>query len=130
MCGGTIVQKQPGMTLDPPVSCRARPGRTMARATKGTRRAPGHAWAIRAANRDKAPALSVQVDRLAQLLEEALRDLLGLARQAADLAQQRLLVGVQVLRNHDLHDDELVAAAAGAHVRHAPAGQPERLTVL
>src|SRR6266700_5016142 len=73
---------------------------------------------------------SVQVDRLSQFLEEALGDPLRLARQDADLAEDRLLLGRQVLGDHDLHDDELVATAARADVGHAAAGQPEGLAVL
>src|SRR5258708_20617588 len=72
----------------------------------------------------------VQVDRLAELLEEALRHLLRLACQAADPAQDALLVGRQVLRHDALDDDELVAAPAGPDVGHAPAPPPEGLPVL
>src|SRR6266478_5435770 len=74
--------------------------------------------------------LIVQGDRVAKLLEEAFRDLFGLARQPADLAQDGLLLGGQVLGNDELHQHVLVAAAAASDVGHAFPGQPERLPVL
>src|SRR5207302_2891243 len=81
-------------------------------------------------NGAKTGASSVQRDRVAQLVEKALRHLLGLAGQDPDLAQQSLLLRVQVFRDDDLHDDVLIAAPPTSHVRHAPALQPEGLPVL
>src|SRR2546430_16749224 len=72
----------------------------------------------------------VERNRVAQLVEEALGHLLRLAGQAAHLAEQCLLLRVQVLRDDHLDDDVLVAAPAAAHVRHASALQPEGLPVL
>src|ERR1700693_655778 len=72
----------------------------------------------------------VQRNRVAQLLEEPLGDLLRLARQAANLAQDRLLLRREVLRNDDLDDDILIAAPAAPDVRHAAPGEAERLAIL
>src|SRR5450759_151920 len=79
------------------------------------------------------PPISFQLvkrDRVAKFLEEALGDLLRLARQAPNLAQDGLLLHRQVLGDDDLHDDVLVAATAAADVRHTPARQPKGLAVL
>src|SRR5450759_4141577 len=70
------------------------------------------------------PPISFQLvkrDRVAKFLEEALGDLLRLARQAPNLAQDGLLLHRQVLGDDDLHDDVLVAATAAADVRHTAA---------
>src|SRR5438067_11110069 len=73
---------------------------------------------------------SVQRNRVAELLEEATRDLLWLPRQAPHLAEKRLLLRREVLGHQHLDPDVLIAAAPVAHVGHALAGQPERLAVL
>src|SRR5438874_1845726 len=49
---------------------------------------------------------------------------------APDLLQMRLLLRVQVLRDHDLDHDVLVAAAASPNMGDPLAGEPEGLTVL
>src|SRR5215472_9050194 len=127
MLGGTIEQMHPCMPVNLQVVASpwsASAVRANATRTGGTE--SGRSWKEARDNGRR----SVQVDRVAQLLEEALRHLLGLAREAADLAEQRLLVGRQVLRHHDLDHDELVSTPAGADVGHATARQPERLPIL
>src|SRR5438045_4297634 len=91
---------------------------------------PGAVQTLRRGRCGSGPRPSVEADGVLQLLEEALRHLLGLARQPADFAQQRLLLGREVLRDHDLDDHELVAPAAAADVGHALALEPEGLPVL
>src|SRR5713226_2571325 len=59
-----------------------------------------------------------------------LRTPLALPGQAANLAEEGLLLRGQVLGNDDLHEHVLVAAAAAADVGHALPGEPERLPVL
>src|SRR5579884_3948930 len=76
------------------------------------------------------PAGSVQVDGLAQLLEEALGDLLGLAGEAPHLAQEVPLLRSEIPRDHHLDLHELGAPPPGAHIGHALPGQPEGLPVL
>src|SRR5258708_17264313 len=61
------------------------------------------------------PKTSIQADRVPQFLEETLADLLRLARQAANLAQEGLLLRGQVLRDHDLDEHVLVAPPAAPH---------------
>src|SRR3979411_409837 len=73
---------------------------------------------------------SVEGDGVAQLFEEPLGDLLGLAGQASDLPQDGFLLWRQVLGNHHLDDHVLVASPPAADVRHAAASQAERLAVL
>src|ERR1700682_1791823 len=78
----------------------------------------------------KAETLSIERDVVPKLLEKALGHLLGLAGQPADLPEQNLLLGGQVLGHDHLHDDVLVAATAAPDVRHAAPGEAERLAVL
>src|SRR5581483_1736356 len=72
----------------------------------------------------------VQADGVPELLEEALAHLLRPAGQPPDLPEQRLLVGVEVLRHDHLDHHVLVAPTAAADVGHALAGQAEGLAVL
>src|SRR5438105_978221 len=67
-------------------------------------------WKTLGLCRARTRAQSVQADSVFEFLEEALRHLLGLARQPSHLAQQRLLLGRQILGHDHLHDHELVAA--------------------
>src|SRR5258708_37711989 len=75
-------------------------------------------------------ALLVEADGVSQLLEQALRDLLRLPREAADLAQHGLLLGSEVLGNNHLDHDVLVAAPPASRAWHPLALQPERLAGL
>ena len=83
---------------------------------------PGAVQTLRRGRCGSGPRPSVEADGVLQLLEEALRHLLGLARQPSHLAQQRLLLGRQILWNDHLHDHELVAAPAELEERHQEEG--------
>src|SRR3989454_9648924 len=72
----------------------------------------------------------IKRDRVAQLVEESFGHFFGLAGQPANLSEQRLLLGVEILRNDQLDHDVLVAAATASHVQHALSPQPEGLPVL
>src|SRR5712691_2970837 len=72
----------------------------------------------------------IKRNRVAQLVEKALRDLLRHAGQPSDLTQQGLLLRRQVLGHDHLHHHVLVSAAPAADVGHPPPRQPERLAVL
>src|SRR5581483_5435567 len=77
--------------------------------------------------------LTLPAQGVAQVLEEPLADLGGLAlpaTQRREVLVQLALPGVEVGGHHDVHDAELVAAAAGAHVRHADAVDLDHLAVL
>src|SRR5229473_524660 len=74
--------------------------------------------------------LPVQRDRVAQFFKESLGHLLGLTGQASDLAQQGLLLGVQVFGDDHLHQHVLVTPPAATYIGHALAGEPKRLSVL
>src|SRR6202171_3562761 len=74
-------------------------------------------------------AVLLEADGVLELVEKALLNVLRLAANAAQLLQRLPLLFGQVGGNHDPHVDELVASAAGSHVRNAAAIDPEGLPV-